>query len=312
MANDNAHDALEKRALGAILSNAFFTWPSAVNIALFVLLFVFVPLPFAFWQQWMWLLLGVVGEAVYLYATVTDPKAGSEAVRRMLIEKYNPATINNVVARQRVQKALDYKALIDKFIGQQDGAFKVSLQDAALDINKMIELIYQLARKIDAFEIYAQGNQTSNTVASDLASMKKRLSMETDASVQAELSDGIQIKQQLLDQLDHIDSTAKRAEIQMDNTLTQLSTMYAQMQLMDAKTMDGGRTTRLRQDIRDQISALSDTISAMDDVYQRPGGSSSATGDAASSRLADDDSASGISTTSGTSRAQSSSGRRSN
>ena len=138
MADDNVHDTLQKRAIGAMVSNAFFTWPSAVNIALFLLLFVFAPLPFAFWQQWMWLALGAIAEAVYLYATVTDPKAGSEAVRRMLIEKYNPATINNAVARQRVQKALDNKALIDKFVAQQGGALKVSLQDASLDINKMI------------------------------------------------------------------------------------------------------------------------------------------------------------------------------
>ena len=86
-------------------------------------------------------------------------------VRKLLIEKYNPATINNAVARQRVQKALDNKALIDKFVAQQGGALKVSLQDASLDINKMIELIYQLARKIDSFESYAQGNQTTNAVA---------------------------------------------------------------------------------------------------------------------------------------------------
>ena len=137
----------------------------------------------------------------------------------MLVEKYNPATVNNQLARQRIQKALDYKALIDKFIAQQGGALKVSLQDASLDINKMIELIYQLGRKIDSFEAYAQGNQTSNTVTSDLASMKKRLSMESDASVRAELNDGIQMKQQLLDQLDHIDSTAKRANSLPDNSL---------------------------------------------------------------------------------------------
>lgn len=308
MADQNPRASMQRRALGAIVSNAFFTWPSAVNIALFVLLFVFVPLPFAFWQPWMWLAIGALAEAVYLYATVTDPQAGSEAVRRMLVEKYNPSTINNAVARQRVQKALDYKGLIDKFVAQQGGALKVSLQDASLDINKMIELIYQLARKIDSFEALAQGNQTSVTVISDLNSMQKRLSLETDPSVRSELSDGIQMKQQLLDQLTSIDNTAKRAEIQMDNTLTQLSTMYAQMQLMDAKALDGGRANRLRQDIREQISALSDTISAMDDVYQRPASAP----DSASIRLAGDADSSVSGSTSGTSHAQSSQqGRRS-
>jgi hypothetical protein len=292
---------MERRALGAMLSDAFFTWPSAVNIAFFLLMFFLVQLPFAFWQQWMWLVAGVIAEVVYLAATITDPKAGSEAVQRMLAEKYNPASIRNTVARQRLQRALDYKDQIDKFVGQQAGALKVSLQQTASDINDMIGLIYRLARKIDTFETYSQTNQNRNTVASDIASMKKRVSMETDAGVKGELTEGIRIKQQLLDQLDQIDSTAKRAEIQMDNTLTQLSTMYAQMQVIDAKDLDSGRAQRLRQDIRDQISALSDTISAMDDVYQKPGDQE------AVDRLSEDSgsAASGISTSAGTHQVQS-------
>jgi len=300
MARNSTRTDMERRALGAILSDAFFTWPSAVNIAFFLVMFFLVQLPFAFWQQWMWLVAGVIAEVVYLAATVTDPKAGSQAVQRMLAEKYNPASIHNTVARQRLQRALDYKDQIDKFVSQQGGALKASLEQTASDINDMIGLIYRLARKIDTFETYAQTNQNRNTVASDIASLKKRMSMETDSGIKGELSEGVRIKQQLLDQLDQIDSTAKRAEIQMDNTLTQLSTMYAQMQVIDAKDLDSGRAQRLRQDIRDQISALSDTISAMDDVYQKPGDQE------AIDRLADDtgSAASGISTSAGTQRAQ--------
>ena len=305
MARNSTRTDIEQRALGAMLSNAFFTWPSAVNAGFFLAMFFLVQLPFTFWQPWMWLLAGVITEVVYLVATLTDPKAGSEAVQRMLTEKYSPASIHNTIARQRLQKALDYKDQIDKFVGQQGGALKASLEQTASDINDMIGLIYRLARKIDTFEMYAQTNQNRNTVASDIISLKKRLSIETDAGIKGELSEGVRIKQQLLDQLDQIDSTAKRAEIQMDNTLTQLSTMYAQMQVIDSKDLDSGRAQRLRQDIREQISALSDTISAMDDVYQKPGDQG------AVDRLSEDtgSAASGISTSTGVQRAQSGSQR---
>ena len=43
------------------------------------------------------------------------------------------------------------------------------------------------------------------------------------------------------------------------------------MQLIDSKEVDGSRAQRLRSEIQDEIASLSDTISAMDDVYHYQG-----------------------------------------
>jgi len=50
-----------------------------------------------------------------------------------------------------------------------------------------------------------------------------------------------------------------------------LSTVYAQMQLLDTKAVEGGRAQRLREEIHDEIQSLQDTISAMDEVYSYEG-----------------------------------------
>ncbi len=271
MAKDNIREDIEQRALGAMLSSAFFTWPSAVNIGLFLILFFLVRLPFGFWQQWMWLIAGVIAEAVYLYATITDPEASREAVGRMFTEKFNPSTIRNVSARQQLQKALEYKSLIDKFADSQSGALKASLQQTASEINDWIARIYRLAKNIDTFEANSVINRDRQNAPTELANLKRRLTVETDPGVKAELTEAVQIRQRLMDNLQSIANTAKRAEIQMDNTLAQLGTVYAQMQLINAKDLDSGRAQRLRDDIREEIASLSDTISAMDDVYQKQG-----------------------------------------
>lgn len=269
--NDLSHNNIDQRALGAMLQNAFFTWPSAVNIAFFLVLFLLGVSPFGFWQPWMWIALGAVAEVIYLAATVTDPEQSRRAVEQMVTERYNPNSIRNLTARDKLKQSLDYKALIDKFIDAQGGAFKASLQQTSSDVNDWIGLIYGLAKKIDTFESNTTINQKLRDVPTQIVNLKRRLDLETDPSVKAALNELICINQELNDNLQKIGNTAKSAEIQMDNTLAQLGTVYAQMQLIDVKDINSGRTQRLRDNIREQIASLSDTISAMDDVYHQPG-----------------------------------------
>jgi hypothetical protein len=266
-----ASEQIQQRALGAMLTDAFFTWPSAVNIAFSLVMFFLVPPLFSWWQPWFWLVFGVVAEAIYLVATLTDPVASQQAVSRMLMERFDPGDIKNPSARQRLQKALEYKKNIDAFVSRQTGAMKVSLSQTANEINDWIELIYRLAKSIDTFEANAIIDRDRRAVPTELENLKRRLAVETDPGVKAELEEAVAIRQQLLDNLKSIESSVKRTDIKLDNTLAQLSTVYAQMQLLDTKAVDSGRAQRLRSQIQDEIASLSDTISSMDDVYSYKG-----------------------------------------
>jgi hypothetical protein len=63
----------------------------------------------------------------------------------------------------------------------------------------------------------------------------------------------------------------ERAELQLDDTLSAMGTIYAQMQLIGAKDIDSGRAQRLRQDIADQVHSLHDIVQTMDEVYLSSG-----------------------------------------
>ncbi len=266
-----ASEEIQQRALGAMLTDAFFTWPSAVNIAFSLIMFFLVPHLFVFWQPWFWIVFGVIAEAIYLVATLTDPVASQAAVSRMLMERYDPNDIKSLSARQSLQKALEYKKSIDAFAARQTGALKVSLSQTANEINDWIEQIYRLAKAIDSFEANTIIARDRDSVPTELANLKRRLAVETDPDVQAELKDAIQIRERLLDNLQSIANSAKRTTIKLDSTVAQLSTVYAQMQLLDTKALDSGRAQRLRTEIQEEIASLSDTINAMDDVYSYKG-----------------------------------------
>jgi hypothetical protein len=267
----NFSDELHQRALTAIVKDAFFTWPSAILIGFSIVAFFLFPAIFAWWQPWYWIVFGVVAEALYLWATVTDPVAGQQAVTRMFMEKFDPRDIRNQGARQRLQKALEYKRSIDAFVAKQTGAMKVNLGQTAVEINSWIELIYRLAKAIDTFEANSIIDRDRRAVPTELENLKRRMNAETDPGVREELQEAINIRQRLLDNLQSIANSVKRTDIKLDNTLAQLSTVYAQMQLLDTKEVDSGRSQRLRNDIQDEIASLSDTINAMDEVYQYQG-----------------------------------------
>ncbi len=266
----NPREQLRSRATRAMLADAFFRWESAATIALTMLLAFFLPTlpaPFEWWQWWYWLIGGLLAEGGLIVAHLTDPRSAQQAVARLFEQKYDPRAIRSPIARQRMQKALEYRNHMTDLIAQQSGAMRVNFQDTLDEIDDWIENIYRLARRMDVFDDDAILDRDRKAVPDELRKLRQRLSIETGESVRQELEEAIQIKEQQLANLNSVADNMKRADIQLDNTLSALGTLYAQMQVIDTKDLDGTRARRLREEIHDEVSGLQDTILAMDEVY---------------------------------------------
>ncbi len=259
-------DDLRGRAWNAIVGNAFFSIESAVIIALALTLFGLGFAPFEWWQNWFWLVFGAVAEGIYMLATITDPKAAEQAVDRMLTERFDPADIRNPVARERLKRALEYRRLIGEAARRRDAAMRVSLQQTADEVTDWIEQIYHLARRMDAFEENAIINRDRRMAPQELMNMRRRLQHEKDPAVRAELEEAIQTKEAQLANLRNLENSIKRADIQLDHTLSALGTVYTQVQLIDSRDLDSARAKRLQQEIKDEVQSLQDMISAIDEV----------------------------------------------
>jgi hypothetical protein len=263
-------EEMRNRATRAIFADAFFRWESAATIALTMLLAFFLPrlpAPFDWWQWWYWVVGGVVAEAALIIAHVTDPKAAEAAVARMFHEEYNPQDIQSVVARQRMLKALEYRAGIVDIVSTKTGAMRASFEETLNEIDDWIAQIHRLARKMDAFEEDSILGRDRKNVPNELRNLRRRLEIEQSPTVRQELQDAIQLKEQQLANLETVSDNMKRADIQLENTLAALGTLYAQMQVIDTKDLDSVRARRLRDEIHDEVAELQDTIVAMDEVY---------------------------------------------
>jgi len=284
---------LRDKALGAMVTDVFFTWPSAVTIALTIIAFFSKIELFAGWQPWYWVIVGAVLEVIYMVATLSDPKARQAVVSNMLSEKFDPRDVKNIYARQQVQKALEYKHSIDTFVNRQTGPLRTELEQTSNEIESWVAQIYRLARSIDTFDSNAIIRRDRIQAPTELAALERRLKVTTDPAVRAELERAIEAQRQLADDLQRVANQGQRMEIKMQTTVAQMSTIYAKLQLLDAKELDGSRARRIQDEIHDEVSSLNDLIDAMSDIQ------TSGTASAALSRLAtEDDSASSDSATS--------------
>lgn len=259
-------DRLRNRLLWSMLAGALFSWQSAVIIALTIILFGLGFPPFSGWPI-AWLLFGVVALVIFVVATLTDPKAKNRLLSQILSERYNPAEIQNMVARQRLEKALEYYAAIQSLIPTRAGASQVEFQNTLDEIDDWVAHLHELGKRVDQFEDNHIINRDRMQARNELDALHRRLKVENDAQVKDAIERSIQMKETQLNNLMTLESNVKRADIQMDNTLAALGTVYAQLQLIGSKDIDRARAQRLRNEVHDQVASLQDTIAAIDEVH---------------------------------------------
>ncbi|NJL95605.1 MAG: hypothetical protein HC915_18685 [Anaerolineae bacterium] len=171
---------MRRRAWGALISSAFFTWQTALIIAISIVLFGLSVRPFDFWAPPLWLVFGAVGTLLYVGATITDPRAQQRAIARMLTEKYSPARIQNPAARSRLEKALEYYGAMQKVMMSRKATSRVEFEHALDEVDDWIAQLYLLGKKIDSFEENNIINRDRMQVRNELDALNRRLKVERD------------------------------------------------------------------------------------------------------------------------------------
>jgi hypothetical protein len=267
--SSKARESLEKRVQKAIFQEAFFRWESAAVISLSLLMAVFAPRLIQFIPSWAWLLGGVGAELALVYSSLTDPEFGRQVVADLLHHEYKPERLQDKHLRQQVNQALDYRSRIEKAIRERtDSVLKDELSQTAGQIDAWLGNIYDLARRIDRYQeeqkILLRDRKKAD---SRIVELEARLEVEDNESVRDQIQITLQGLRRQLATIDSLDDTIGRAELQLENSLTNLGTIYSQTMLVDAKDIDSGRAKRLRQEISDEVTELHDVLLAMDEVY---------------------------------------------
>ncbi len=251
-----------------MLSHAIFRLESALTIAVTIILVFLFPKPFPWWQWWYWLIIGVVAEALIIYTSVSDPALVQKVVSDMLRGEFNARELRSSKYRDKVERALEYRERIEGVIRQsRQGVLREHLQEDARRITEWVSNVFGLAKRLDAYENDEIIKQDTRSVQSALRDYEARLKLESDETVRQQMQEAIRSKRTHWDNLQRLQNTMEKAEFQLENTLSAMGTVYAQLQLIGAKDVDSSRARRLREDIAEQVKALQDIAEAMDEVY---------------------------------------------
>jgi len=262
---------VRRRAFGSILSNAIVRWESLIILGVTAVAFVAIGAngPFPGWESWFWLAGGALAEIAMIAAHITDPEEQARAIAREFEQKFDLRRVKSQVSRERLQRALEYRRNMMEVASRARGSMRTSLQQTVADVNDWISHMYDLALHIDAFDANVLVERDRQAVPQQVQKARVRLERETDPNVRRDLEAQIRTLELQMSNLDTTANSIKRAEIQLDSTLSSLGTVYAQMSLLGSKEVDSARAQRLRSEIADEVTGLQDTIASMDEVQQQ-------------------------------------------
>lgn len=258
-----------RRIFGTLVMNALLRWESLVTLLVTAILFLFVnniSVAGIDWQPWFWLVLGGLAEAALVVSTITDPEETQAAMSREFEAQYDLSNVRNRVSRERLKSALEYRRNMMQLVKRHQGAMRMHLRQTVDDVNDWIGHMYELAKHIDAFEENEIVKRDRQEVPQKIEKVQIRIQREQDERVKSDLERQLRQLEQQRVNLDATINSVKRAEIQLESTLSALGTIYAQMSLLGTKEVDSARAQRLRLEIQDEVAGLQDTIEAMDEV----------------------------------------------
>jgi hypothetical protein len=262
---------IEQKIRKSLLAYAIYRPESALVIAM-TLIFASLSLLNLAWfpgEWWLWLLFGLIGEALIVLTTLRDDKFYQRLLDDILKQTFDISKLRSPALQQKLAKALEYHELIVKEIQRkEDTVLDDYLLNMAHGLEDWIQQIYHLSQGLDTYTNDPIIARDMQNVPQELEQFKQLLAQETQPTVQAELQKTIALKQAQLDTLQNLRDTMARAQLQLENTLSSMGVIYTQIIQLGSREANQHRLQRLQQDMTEQVRALEDMSAALDEIYQ--------------------------------------------
>jgi hypothetical protein len=177
---------------------------------------------------------------------------------------------DHIISEEQLQAYLDqaraYKAQIDRAIKQTVGTSDAShLTKLQGQIDTWTEAINELVQRLNSLRADQVIRRDLSTVPKAIADLEKRVANETDAATKTQLERVLANRRKQLASLQELQNMIKRAEIQIENTLSMLGTIYSQI-LTGQSTSHVADYGRLSTDVDEEVRLLQDHLEALREV----------------------------------------------
>ena len=172
----------------------------------------------------------------------------------------------NPTTQAHLDKALAYQTQINNLIkATSEASARVRLQDLAGQVGEWVEAIEDLVKRIDDIQQNSLIRQDFESVPKAIANLEARLATETDPDIRSQLERTLTNRQNQWASLERLQHMMKRAEIQIESTLSSLGTIYSQL-LTGQSTDHVADYSRLSTEVDEEVHALQDRLEALEEV----------------------------------------------
>jgi len=134
------------------------------------------------------------------------------------------------------------------------------------DLERWEERVRLLARRLSQLESDELLRRDRAELPATIKRLEGQVAAETDPAVGERLESALNGYRAQQDQLEALDSLKRRTELQLDETLAAMGTIYSQLRVLDAMEVDGARAASISDDIQSQVVSLGDLVEAMSEV----------------------------------------------
>jgi hypothetical protein len=169
---------------------------------------------------------------------------------------------------EKLRRAAEYRKEINRQIKQKEATpFTEQLSPISDNLVRWENHLRQLVARLRNYQSNQLLQRELAETPQTIHRLKLELQAEPDPAVRREVEQALGRYQDHQRQLDSLAQLIRRTELDIDETLATIATIYSQLQLLDARRMDRQRASRISTDVKTQSDRLSDLLEAMDEVY---------------------------------------------
>lgn len=220
-------------------------------------------------EWWLWLLFGLVSEALIVLTTLRDSKFYHRLLDQAIQQEFDLKILRDLELQQKLAKVLEYRDLMVKEIEREaDPVLDDYLLNIVNGLEDGITHLYHLAKGLDAYWHDPVIAQDIKTTPQELEKFQRLLAREKPGPVREELVKTVAAKQAQWETLQNLRDTMTKAQFQLENAVAAMGTVYTQVVLLGSKDVHSSRAQRLQENMTEQVRALEDVSTTMNEIYR--------------------------------------------
>ena len=169
--------------------------------------------------------------------------------------------------KTQLQQVRNYRAKINAALekANQRGSTTAHREALHARVEYWATAIEDLIKRVDGLQQDAIIQKDLKTVPATIKKIEKELATETDPAIREQLEHSLETRRKQLRALQTLQQSVRRAELQVDSTLSMLGTIYSQL-LTSQSSTQVANYRRLTDEVDEEVSRLEDHLTALDEL----------------------------------------------